>query len=114
MMNEPVADFGAPSRSGAAAGCWPSGSAASASHGLGGARPSATISCSMRISSSAGLRRNGKREPNELSESPKRILNAGGALDHRQLVLLLVGGVEVDGDDQVAVAGHHRHNRQPG
>ena len=33
-------------------------------------------------------------------------------LDHRQLVVALVGGVEVDGDDQVAVAGHHRHDGQ--
>ncbi|MCY1416211.1 hypothetical protein D9M71_317130 [compost metagenome] len=78
MMKEPVADFGAPSRSGAAAGCWFSGSALSASHGLGGANPSATISFSMRISSSAGLRRNGKREPSELNKASKRILNAAG------------------------------------
>ena len=33
-------------------------------------------------------------------------------LDHRQLVLALVGGVEVHRDDQVGVAGHHRHDRQ--
>ena len=28
------------------------------------------------------------------------------------MILLLVGGIEVDRDDQVAVAGHHRHDRQ--
>ncbi|MNV43298.1 hypothetical protein D3C71_1350080 [compost metagenome] len=32
----------------------------------------------MRISSSAGLRRNGKREPSELNKASKRILNAAG------------------------------------
>ncbi|KFJ91320.1 hypothetical protein JF55_12970 [Pseudomonas sp. 1-7] len=33
-------------------------------------------------------------------------------LNHRQLVVILVGGVEVDRDDQVAVAGDHRHDWQ--
>ncbi|MNO90140.1 hypothetical protein D3C76_816410 [compost metagenome] len=39
-------------------------------------------------------------------------LERGRALDHRQLVMTLVGGVEVDRDDQVAMARHHRHDRQ--
>ena len=34
------------------------------------------------------------------------------AFDHWQLVLLLVGRIEVDRDDQVAMAGYHRNNRQ--
>ncbi|PAV93887.1 hypothetical protein WR25_10466 [Diploscapter pachys] len=77
-MNEPVADLGAPSLCGAAAGCWPCGSALSPSQGLDAASPSATISCSRRISCSAGLRRNGRRDPSELIKASKRILNAAG------------------------------------
>ncbi|MNP10577.1 hypothetical protein D3C76_1027330 [compost metagenome] len=39
-------------------------------------------------------------------------LECGRTFDHRQLVARLVGGVEVDRDDQVGMAGYHRYDRQ--
>src|SRR3989344_9130224 len=77
MMNEPVADFGAPAFSGAAAGCWDSGSADS-SHGLVSAAWACKASCSSFINCSACLRRNGKCEPSDFARLLKRLLNAGG------------------------------------
>ncbi|MDT4883439.1 hypothetical protein FQZ97_1194800 [compost metagenome] len=77
MMNEPVADRGAPEDSGAAAGCWASGSADSIQE-LIFALWALKASCSRINSCSACLRRNGIFEPRELIRLSKRDLNAAG------------------------------------
>ncbi|MNH43439.1 hypothetical protein D3C79_1053450 [compost metagenome] len=77
MMNDPVADFGAPSCSGAAAGCCESGLADS-TQGLISAASAINASFSSSSNCSACLRRNGIFEPRELIRLSKRVLNAAG------------------------------------
>ncbi|MOA46627.1 hypothetical protein D3C78_1691650 [compost metagenome] len=77
MMNEPVAERGAPLVSGAAAGCCAWGSADSI-HGLSSAPSAFKASCSRINNCSACLRRNGNFEPTELIRLSKRVLKAAG------------------------------------
>ena len=47
-----------------------------------------------------------------VDQAVEAALEGRRALDHRQLIVPLVGGIEVDRDDQVAVAGDDRHDGQ--
>ena len=58
----------------------------------------------------AGAKRNVRAQ--RIHQVVKPAFKGRRARDHRELVMVLRGGVEVDGDNQVAVAGHHRDDGQ--